>query len=82
MCLIQDLHFNLQNPLPGAIHHGMGAFCTEKGVISGVLGCPEEVAALRLGGGEEEKVGGNGKTPGGSPQSSCHAESTALRGSS
>ena len=34
------------------------------------------------GGGEEEKVGGNGKTPGGSPQSSCHAESTALRGSS
>lgn len=66
-------------PLLGATHHGLGAFCTEKGVISGVLGCPEEVAALRLGGGEEEKVGGNSKTPGGSPRSSCHAESSPER---
>ena len=66
-------------PLLGATHHGLGAFCTEKGVISGVLGCPEEVAALRLGCGEEEKVGGNGKTPGGSPRSSCHAESSPER---
>ena len=66
-------------PLLGATHHGLGAFCTEKGVISGVLGCPEEVAALRLGRGEEEKVGGNGKTPGGSPRSSCHAESSPER---
>lgn len=66
-------------PLLGATHHGLGAFCTEKGVISGVLGCPEEVAALRLWSGEEEKVGGNGKTLGGFLRSSCHAESSPER---
>lgn len=44
-----------------ATHHGLGAFCTEEGFISWALGCPEEVAALRFGGREKEKVGGNAK---------------------